>query len=105
MGSKLETKLSIDIQNSLRQTYKTDIFLWKNHGNMFSLEGLPDITGVYKGYMFALEVKIPNGRYKLTDEQKARIRQIRAAGGYAYKCVSVEQAHKVIKKIKKEKDL
>lgn len=48
------------------------------------MAGLPDITGTYQGYFFAIETKMPEGK-EPTEIQKLRHAQIREAGG----CVTV----------------
>ena len=55
---------------------------WKNWGGLGSPPGLPDIVGCYKGRLFAIEVKAPNG--KTSPAQDDFIARINEAGGLAF---------------------
>ena len=63
--------------------YLTSIGAWwyKTFGNAYTRSGCPDILGVYRGRMIALEIKASNGRPSAL--QLREIERIRKAGGYA----------------------
>lgn len=86
--SQPESKLSRDIQNALRAR---GAFCHKNHGGPTMMSGLPDIEGVYQGFYFAIETKMPEGK-EPTEIQKLRHRQIREAGGAVAVCRTVRSA-------------
>lgn len=66
-------------------------YAWKNHGNEFMPVGLPDIVGVYRGRMIAIEVKMPGN--DLAPMQVYRIERIRTAGGLVLApCYTVDAA-------------
>lgn len=75
--------------NSLPQCW-----CFKVHGGPYQRKGIPDILGVFKGQLFALEVKRPGE--KATDLQKWCIVQIRNAGGLAEVVTSVEQVQELL---------
>lgn len=54
---------------------------WKNHGTEYSERGLPDVMGVVRGTMFALEVKV--GANWISDQQRARLQELDASGAVA----------------------
>lgn len=54
----------------------------KYFGCVYSESGTPDILACANGYFLAIEVKAQNG--KPSELQMAKIRQIRASGGFAY---------------------
>lgn len=97
---KTETELSVAVLKEIRETYKQDIFIYKTHGNMFTMEGIPDLEGCFQGRYFAMELKLPSRKNTLSAEQKARIRQIRRAGGIAFRVTQVEEAIEIIRRIK-----
>lgn len=97
-----ESDLTTDILKTLRDMYKDDIFIYKTHGNMFTMEGIPDLECCFKGRYIGMECKLPNKKHTLSDAQKARIKQIRNAGGLAYMVSSLEEAIKIVKKVEQE---
>lgn len=99
---KTETDLSVAVLKALRNKYKQDIFIYKTHGNMFSLEGIPDLEACFNGKYIAMELKLPSRKNTLSDEQKARIRQIRRAGGVAYRVTTVEEAIEIFRRAENE---
>lgn len=62
------------------------------HGGMYQQGGLPDIIGVYQGFFFGLEVKLPGKEHTLTQRQAHALKQIRDAGGKAKMVTSVDEA-------------
>lgn len=98
---KLESDLTKAILDTLRNKYKQEIFIYKTHGNMFTLEGIPDIECCFRGRYIAMEAKLPQRKNTLSVEQKARIKQIRKAGGIAYRVTSVEEALEIINRVEK----
>lgn len=54
----------------------------KFFANKYTRSGVPDILACINGYFVAIEVKSDTGRPEKI--QLAKIRQIRAAGGYAF---------------------
>ncbi len=63
----------------------------KIRGSM-GMKGILDIIGCWEGRYVELEVK--TNRRRLTPEQKARIKEIRAAGGIAEVVKSLEDVHR-----------
>ena len=53
------------------------------------VNGIPDFCGIYKGRPLYIEAKAPGG--KVSELQKQRIAEIRAAGGLALVVASVEE--------------
>ncbi|MGE5444251.1 MAG: VRR-NUC domain-containing protein [Ignavibacteriales bacterium] len=90
MTERQLTKLIMDylawISNS---TFK------KIRGSM-GIGGILDIIGCWQGRYAELEVKTERGR--LTPEQKARIEEIRKAGGIAEVVRSLEEVHSIFNK-------
>lgn len=72
-------------------------FVWKVHGNEYTMAGLPDIVGVYNGKMIAVETKMPGRRGNVSKVQALRHDQIRSAGGVVVVATSVEEALEVLK--------
>jgi hypothetical protein len=80
MSKKPETRFVKKLRRALILEFGG--FWYKNHGNMFSLPGLPDLTGVVLGVYIGIEAKV--GTNKTSSEQKEVLRQIRRAGGIAF---------------------
>ncbi|MGE5443756.1 MAG: VRR-NUC domain-containing protein [Ignavibacteriales bacterium] len=57
------------------------------------MKGILDVIGCWEGKYVELEVKTERGR--LTPEQRARIDEIRKAGGMAEVVRSLEDIHKI----------
>jgi hypothetical protein len=64
----------------------------KIRGSM-GMRGILDIIGCWEGRYIELEVKTERGR--LSPEQKARMEEIRAAGGMAEVVRSLEEVHRI----------
>jgi|SRR6478735_2199715 len=88
-----ESRLSRRIQQALRLE---GWFCYKNHGNEFTLAGLPDITVCAEGYFIALETKMPEKRTNTSVRQDFVMGQIIEAGGYAQVVCSPEEAVEVV---------
>lgn len=104
--TKDESKIRTAIKHKLYQQFAGSIYLQINHNDnktAYGMKGTPDINGTYKGVAFWIEVKTDKG--KLSSWQKARIRQIRSAGGYAITATKPEQAVDLINRIEQEWDL
>ena len=99
---RTEAELSRAVLSTLRNKYKQDLSIYKTHGNMYTMEGIPDIEGCCKGKYFALELKLPSRKNTLSMEQKARIKQIRRAGGVAYRVTSVEEALEIVRRLEND---
>jgi len=70
-------------------------FAWKAHaGGIYATGGIPDVLCVYKGKLFAFEVKRP-GR-KPTALQEATISKLCAAGAVAKVVTSLDDVKQVI---------
>jgi len=67
-------------------------FWYVNHQTQYGQTGIPDITGIYQGYYFGLEVKRPGYEYTLTERQSRVLKKIRLAGGKAAVVTSVDDA-------------
>lgn len=59
------------------------------------MAGLPDLVGCYRGHMFGLETKMPEGK-NASPVQRLRHTQIKAAGGVAVVVRSVADAMAVL---------
>lgn len=70
----------------------------KIHGNMYT-SGLPDIIAVYKGVFLGLEVKLPEGTYKLTRLQHHTLTGIRAGGGVALVVTTAGELRTLLRRI------
>jgi hypothetical protein len=81
-----ESKLSREIQSHIRARGG---FVFKVHGGPFTMNGVPDIAGVYRGVSIWVETKMPAGKDP-TDIQKLRHQQIMEAGGHVLIARSVE---------------
>ena len=67
-------------------------FWWVNHQTQYGRAGVSDISGVYQGFHYALEVKMPGKEHTLTDNQARFLKKIRDAGGKAHVVSSVDEA-------------
>lgn len=89
------------IEKRIKEYLKTidGLFYWKVFSGMYCTAGIPDIVICYKGQFIALEVKTPDG--KPTVLQDETIKKIREAGGVAEVVRSVEEVRKIITKFTK----
>jgi hypothetical protein len=99
--SQGESKLSRSIIDAIRARGG---FAFKVHGNALMMAGLPDVIGCYRGFMLALETKMPEGKGP-EPIQRLRIKQIRGAGGVSYVVRSVRDARRVMDAIDRKIDL
>jgi hypothetical protein len=68
------------------------IFHWKVWQGMGSVPGVPDILGVHKGRMIAIELKAPKGT--VSPAQQEFIDRINEAGGLAFVARSLDDVIK-----------
>ena len=73
-----------------------ECFVFKMHGGMFGMAGIPDIICCYKGKFVAFEVK--NDKGKLSKLQEATIKKIRNAKGLAFKVISLDEVKEILVK-------
>ena len=92
--SQRESRLSRMIMTSLRAN---GAFCNKNHGSEYSMAGLPDITGCYKGMYFGFETKLPEKRANTSMIQERVMQKIRDAGGVAQVVCTEQEAVKAMK--------
>ena|SRR5687768_13253102 len=85
MGNQPESKLSREIMSHIRARGG---MVWKNHGGPTMMAGLPDITGVYRGRMIAIETKMPAGGDPSPIQRHVHTR-IERAGGHVLVARSV----------------
>ena len=72
-------------------------FVWKNHGNQYSLAGLPDLMAVKGGLLWAIEVKQPGEEEKgLTEIQAHRLEQLKESGAVTMVASSVDTVRGVV---------
>ena len=95
---RLERDIVADILAFLRD--QPNIFCWKEHGDMYSTGGIPDIICCIQGRFVAFEVKTLTG--KASGLQKATIRKIQAAGGTACIVRSVYEVQDVLEVLMEE---
>jgi hypothetical protein len=88
MSKKPETKLRTKIVKAMRQR---GAWVGHPHGSQYSA-GLPDLLWVYRGYGGGFEVKTPENKKGMTDNQAATIDAIKQAGGVAAEIRSVKEA-------------
>lgn len=87
MGTQPESKLSRAIMEMLRAR---GAFVFKVHGGPLTMNGVPDICGVYEGKSIWLETKMPGG--VVSEIQRVRHAQITVAGGRMCIPHSVDEA-------------
>lgn len=86
----LENTLQRKIQKYLKDNLPNSV-VWKNHGNQYSVIGLPDIMCVYKGKIICIEVKMPaNKPTKLQEVTLKKLSEAGAITGVAYSIKDVE---------------
>jgi penicillin-binding protein-related factor A (putative recombinase) len=69
-------------------------WVFKVHGGLFQLAGIPDILCVYDGKLFAFEVKDAHG--KASQIQLVTLSKIKRAGGYAAVVRSVAEVREMV---------
>lgn len=84
------------VVNQIRAALKAAGVKWimKTHGSPYQQSGVPDLLCIApgSGRLVGIEVKRPNGTWKVTELQKQQIALIREAGGVAGVATSVEEA-------------
>ena len=89
----LESALQRKIQKYLKDNLPNAV-VWKNHGNQYSVIGLPDIMCVYEWKIICIEVKISgNTPTKLQEITLKKLKEAGAITGIAY---SIEDVQKII---------
>lgn len=78
-----ESNLQRKIQKYLKEILPGSV-VWKNHGNQYSVKGLPDIMCVANGKMICIEVKIEGN--KVTKLQEITLQKLQDAG--AITCIA-----------------
>ena len=72
-----------NFENKVKAYLRTrNAYFVKFFANAFTRSGVPDILACVNGYFVGIEVKAQNG--KPSDLQLHNVRQIRAAGGFAF---------------------
>lgn len=89
MGTQPESKLSRQIMEMIRARGG---FCFKVHGGPLTMNGVPDICGVYEGKSIWLETKMPGG--VVSQIQRVRHAQIAMAGGLICIPRSLDEARK-----------
>ena len=95
MGQR-ESGLSRKIMEELRLH---GWFCWKQHGNEYTMKGIPDVIVCAEGFFFGLETKNPEDRNKEDEHTRRQAhihQQMRDAGGIAQVVCSPEEAVEVI---------
>jgi len=93
----LENTLQRKIQKFLKDKLPGAV-VWKNHGNQYSVKGLPDIMCMYKGKMICIEVKIDGN--EATELQKITLEKLERAGAIVGVAYSIEDVKKMLQKNK-----
>lgn len=89
----LESVLQKKIQKYLKDNLPNAV-VWKNHGNQYSVIGLPDIMCAYEGKIICIEVKMPgNTPTKLQEITLKKLKEAGAITGIAY---SIEDVQKIL---------
>ena len=89
----LESALQRKIQKYLKDNLPNAV-VWKNHGNKYSVIGLPDIMCVYEEKIICIEVKMPgNTPTKLQEITLKKLKEAGAITGIAY---SIEDVQKIL---------
>jgi hypothetical protein len=76
MAIKQETALQRRIQKLVESRGG---YIKKNHGNMITIKGLLDLTFTYKGFSCFFEVKTPDTKTNVSEEQGIHCRLARKA--------------------------
>lgn len=95
MAKQPEGKLSLKIMNAWRDM---GAFCYKVHGSEFQPSGLPDISGVYRGYSVQCETKMPGNKPSMI--QYRMHNKMRRAGALVVVSYSVEEAVQMLEHIR-----
>lgn len=93
----LESTLQRKIQKYLKEKLP-DAVVWKNHGNQYSVIGLPDIMCIYDGKLICIEVKIEGN--KTTKLQEVMLEKLHIAGAISSVAYSIDDVEKLLIKNK-----
>lgn len=93
----LENTLQRKIQKFLKDNLP-GAMVWKNHGNQYSVKGLPDLMCIYQGKMICIEVKIEGN--KATELQQATLKKLADAGAIVCVAYSIDDVKKMLLKNK-----
>lgn len=77
MAKKKETGIVNRIRRRLKREFY--IFVFKVHGSIFQMAGIPDLVGCCAGIFIGIEVKTKKGR--VSDIQEEVMREIKKKGG------------------------
>lgn len=69
----------------------------KYHGNRSSVSGHPDIYGCYRGTMFLIEAKRPDGEGVLSELQREELVEWALAGARVGHAKTVEEALRIMR--------
>lgn len=90
----LENALQRKIQKYLKDNLPESV-VWKNHGNQYSVIGLPDIICVYKGKIICIEAKIQGN--KPTKLQEITLQKLKIAGAIVGVAYNIQDVKKILK--------
>lgn len=92
------------IENKIKAYLKSrKIYHFKNHGNIYTEKGRPDIVGCYRGRFIAIEVKREKGGI-ISEAQKIHEKKILLNEGYHIYATSLDEVKDFINNIDKELD-
>lgn len=89
-----EGKLSLKIINAWKAK---GAFAYKVHGSEYQPAGIPDISGVYKGYSIWCETKMPGNKPSMV--QWKQIRDLRFAGALVIVSYTLQDAVQMLEHI------
>ena len=89
----LESALQRKIQKYLKDNLPNAV-VWKNHGNQYSVIGLPDIMCVYEGKIICIEVKISGNTP--TKWQEITLKKLKEAGAITGIAYSIEDVKSIL---------
>lgn len=93
----IESDLQRKIQKYLKDNLPESV-VWKNHGNQYSVMGLPDIMCIHKGKMICIEVKMPGN--KPTKLQEVTLQKLKEAGAIVGIAYSIQDVKEILKNTK-----
>jgi hypothetical protein len=97
MAKKAESRVQKRIQDRLKHHFKGSCFIFKTHGSIFQMAGLPDLVSCITGIFIAFEVKDPDRpRSKPSILQIEIMKRIQDAGGYAGVIETPDQAIEMV---------
>ena len=66
---------------------------------MFHIRGASDILGIYNGKFLAIEVKTPQRRRSVSEEQHAFMERVKEEGGIAFVATSIEDVERELNEV------